>query len=217
MASVFKVFSGQIGTLYDEKRNEEIPTAINKQEVTESVFVTKLGLTNDEQADKKAHGGPDKAVFMYPTYHYEEFWTPKYKEMTVGAFGENISVRGLDETEVCIGDIYKMGDVLIEVSQPRKPCFKPNLRFGSREIVMDTINNQLTGWYVRVLKEGEVKQGDPIVLMARPNPFYTIERCVNIIHLQKDNLFGVEDLMKVEQLADSVKQILQKKMDQLSN
>jgi len=217
MASVFKVFVGKVGELLDTKRNEAIPTAIAKQEVEETVFVTKLGLTGDEQADTKNHGGVDKAILMYPTYHYPEFWTPKYSNMTYGAFGENISVRGLDETEVCIGDIFKMGEVLIEVTQPRKPCFKPNVRFGSKEIMMDTINNQYTGWYVRVLKEGEVKQGDEIVLMARPNPYHTIERVVNIIHLQDDNLYGLEDLVKLEQLAPSLKENIQKRIEKLSN
>lgn len=216
MASVYKVFIGKVGELLDTKRNEAIPTAIAKDEVVDSVFCTKLGLIGDEQADTKNHGGVDKAILMYPTYHYPDFWTPKYSTMSYGAFGENISVRGLDETEVCIGDIFKMGEVLIEVTQPRKPCFKPNVRFGSKEIMIDTINNQMTGWYVRVLKEGEVKQGDEIVLMARPNPYYTIERVVNIIHSQEDNLFGLEDLVKLEQLANSLKDSLQKRIEKLT-
>lgn len=152
-------------------------SAIAKQPVDGPVHVHALGLDGDEQADRRVHGGPDKALHCYPWAHYPA-WRADIPGCGVlrapGAFGENLCVEDLDEHGVCIGDRWRIGSVLCEVSQGRQPCFKLNLRFSVPDMAARVQNSLRAGWYLRVLEPGSLMAGDAILPVARPHPQHTI-------------------------------------------
>ena len=138
-------------------------SAIRKRPVTESINLASVGFAGDEQADRRYHGGPDKAVHHYPFEHYA-MWCRERPvlalQLRVGAFGENLSTRGMSEENVCVGDIFRAGSALLQVSQARQPCWKLNVRFGLNDMARLVQASGRTGWYYRVLEEGRVGRGD---------------------------------------------------------
>ncbi|SHF81991.1 MOSC domain-containing protein [Ornithinibacillus halophilus] len=184
-----------------------------KKEVNGSIWLGKTGLQGDEVADKKNHGGPEKAVFTYPIRHYD-YWRKDLELETIGigAHGENFAVHHMDESNVCIGDSYQVGEAIIQVSQPRQPCWKPARRFGVMDFALRIQKSGRTGWYFRVLKEGNVTAGDTIELMERPYPQWTIDACNDVMHVQKDNLRLAGDLASCELLAENWKNTLNKRI-----
>jgi MOSC domain-containing protein YiiM len=148
------------------------------------VKVGLLGLEGDEQADLTVHGGPDKALHHYAADHYP-FWRALLGEHPLlagpGAFGENISTLGLTERDVCLGDRFRLGTALIEVSQGRQPCWKQGHRLGSAGVVATIVTYRNPGWYYRVLEPGQVAAGDMIELIERPLPAWDIERVFGLI------------------------------------
>lgn len=154
-------------------RGENEPSAIGKQPVEHAVAVGALGLAGDEQADRAVHGGIDKAIHHYPADHYAG-WRQQLGDVplldTPGAFGENISTTGLDETNVFLGDRFRLGTALVEVSQARQPCWKLDHRFGTKGVMAQVVKTRRTGWYYRVLETGEVRAGDTLELVERPYP-----------------------------------------------
>lgn len=152
-------------------------SAIVKLAVDGKVWVRALGLEGDGQTNLKAHGGPFRAVNVYPSEHYA-FWraTPGLKGMTGGAFGENFTTRGLLETDTSIGDVFAVGEVMVEVSQPRGPCENLNRRWHTPELMRRAEESVRIGWYFRVLQEGRVQAGEAIQRIAHPFPEFTIAR-----------------------------------------
>lgn len=149
-----------------EWRGEKVRSSIFKSPVAGSVRVRVLNLDGDRQSDLSVHGGVDKAVYAYPSEHYA-FWQ---SELGLGAlpwaaFGENLTTEGLLEREVAIGDHLRCGAAELVVTQPRMPCFKLGIRFGRPEIVKRFQKSGLTGFYLAVVKEGELAAGDPIELV----------------------------------------------------
>lgn len=147
---------------------EPVSTGIFKEPVTDRVMMRTLNLDGDRQADLSVHGGPDKAVYVYPSEHYE-FWKAELPqpELPWGMFGENLTTEGLLETEVNIGDRFRVGSAEMMVTQPRLPCYKLGIRFGRSDIIKRFLASERTGFYVSVLQEGEVGTGDEIKLMSR--------------------------------------------------
>jgi MOSC domain-containing protein YiiM len=143
------------------------------------------GLAGDEQGDRRVHGGPDKAVHCYPWSHYAG-WRQEIPGNALlaqpGAFGENFSVEGMDETSVCLGDRWACGSAAFEISQGRQPCWKLNDRFGTPDMSRRVQDSLRTGWYLRVLAPGAVAAGDTITLLARPYPDWPIARLLRAIH-----------------------------------
>ena len=136
------------------------PSAIDKHPAVRPLRLTATGFEGDEQGDPRHHGGPDKAVHHYPGEHYAA-WRLELPELRaerfgVGAFGENLGTVGLTEANVCIGDVFRLGTALIQVSQARQPCWKLNLRFGKPDMSRRMQESARTGWYYRVLETGEV-------------------------------------------------------------
>ena len=127
-----------------------------------------LNLDGDRQADLSVHGGPSKAVYVYPAEHYE-FWKREFPEMDLpwGMFGENFTTTGLLETETNIGDTFRVGPAEVMVTQPRMPCYKLGLKFGRADIIKRFLQSERTGFYLAVLKEGEVGAGDDFELLAK--------------------------------------------------
>jgi MOSC domain-containing protein YiiM len=146
-----------------EWRNELVATAIHKAPVSGPVDVKRLNLAGDRQADLSVHGGPDKAVYAYPSEHYP-FWREELSAVPLpwGAFGENLTVEGLSETEVRVGDVLRIGTAEFVVTQPRLPCYKLNARFQRPDMVKRFLRSGRTGFYLAVRKEGRLAAGDPI-------------------------------------------------------
>lgn len=154
-------------------------SAIAKTPVVGSVAIGLLGLAGDEQADLSVHGGPDKAIHHYPHDHYG-FWQDALEGHALlrapGAFGENISTLGLDEDAACIGDRYRLGSALVEISQGRQPCWKLGHRFGVAKVTAMVVQTRRSGWYYRVLEEGAAEAGDMLDLIDRPLPEWSVSK-----------------------------------------
>ncbi len=147
------------------------PTGIFKDERAAPVWLGREGLAGDAQADRRVHGGPEKALHQYPVAHYARLAAafPDVAALLVrGSMGENLSVSGWDEDKVCIGDVFRSGDARIQVSQPRSPCWKIDRRYGVVGMMQRIGEQGLTGWYFRVLDEGEVGPGCVFELLERP-------------------------------------------------
>ncbi len=159
-------------------------SAIWKNPVAGAVGVDTLGLDGDAQADPRVHGGPEKAVLAYATRHYTETWRPHLAAdmLRPGAFGENLAVDGLDEATVAIGDVFAIGSARLQVSQPRGPCWKLVRKFRRPDLVDLVIGNGCTGWYLRVLEDGLLEAGQPIVLVDRPHPRLTVAATNGVLH-----------------------------------
>lgn len=174
------VLVGSIAALGDKA----VVSGIAKRPVHGSLHVSSLGLTGDAQADLRVHGGVDKAVHCYPWAHYErwrEELVPNALLDEPGAFGENLSIEGLDERDVCIGDQWRIGSAVFEVSQGRQPCFKLNLRFGTRDMALRVQTSLRAGWYLRVLEPGWIAAGDRIERLQRPFPSHSIADLLALI------------------------------------
>jgi MOSC domain-containing protein YiiM len=187
-------------------RGADEPSAIGKVAVVGRVRVHRLGLAGDEQADLSVHGGPDKAIHHYPHDHYA-FWRETIGDHPLlaesGAFGENISTTGLTEDMVCIGDRWRLGTALVEVSQGRQPCWKLDHRFGGAPVNAGIVRVRRPGWYYRVIEEGEVGAGDAMTLVERPHAAWTVLRVFGLLIAgdhRKDRA-GLEALGEVAALA----------------
>jgi MOSC domain-containing protein YiiM len=143
------------------------------------VEVGLLGLAGDEQADLSVHGGPDKAVYACSLGNYAAWKSAfsQYEALLVpGGLGENLTIDGIAEDDVCIGDHMRIGTAVLQVSQPRQPCFKFALRFNDVAMPRAMVRNGMSGWYYRVLQPGSLTAGDEVRLLERPHPEWTIER-----------------------------------------
>ena len=158
-----------------EWRHDLVATAIHKAPVERPVAVKRLNLDGDRQADLSVHGGPEKAVYVYPTEHYE-FWREELPRVPLpwGAFGENLSVEGILEPAVRIGDVFRIGTAELVVSQPRMPCFKLNIRFQRSDMVKRFLRSGRTGFYLAVLTEGQVQAGDSIAMTPTTEQAVTV-------------------------------------------
>jgi MOSC domain-containing protein YiiM len=158
-------------------------TAFFKEPVVGPVKLRRTNLAGDRQADLEVHGGPDKAVNVYAGEHYPE-WERELgiERMPHGAFGENFTTQGLLEDSVCVGDVYAVSDALVEVSQPRQPCWKLARRWRIKELTALVQQSGRTGWYFRVLREGTVEAGAALALQERPYPEWTIAACNRVMY-----------------------------------
>ena len=147
-------------------------SAIDKLHVDGPIFLSRTGLTGDKQADRIHHGGPDKAVLAYAFQHYA-IWNAELPAtgFAPGGFGENLTINGLDETTCNIGDIYRIGPCLLQISQPRQPCWKLSRRWDMPNLAMQVQENGRSGWYYRVLEEGTIQAGDKVELVERKYEF----------------------------------------------
>ena len=160
------------------------PSAIDKRAVEGRRAVGALGIAGDKQADLSVHGGPDKAIHHYPRDHYG-WWAETIGDHALlqdaGAFGENISTSGLTESAACIGDRYRLGSALVEISQGRQPCWKLGHRFGIATLPATVVSSRRGGWYYRVIEDGAVRAGDALELMERPLPDWSVERVFHLL------------------------------------
>lgn len=164
-----KIVSLNIGRPRLVMRNgEPVSTAIFKEPVAGRVPLRTLNLDGDRQADLSVHGGPTKAVYVYPSEHYD-YWRHELPEMELpwGMFGENFTTEGLSEAATNIGDKFAIGSATVMVTEPRMPCYKLGIRFGRTDIIKRFLVSGRSGFYLAVLQEGEVGTGDAIELIER--------------------------------------------------
>ncbi|ATY16789.1 MOSC domain-containing protein [Amycolatopsis sp. AA4] len=164
--SLKDVYVGEPAVL-GHQRDQPVLSAIRKTRVdTPELALSDLNLAGDRQADLSVHGGPDKAVYVYPVEHYLT-WTAEGYSVAHGDFGENLSVQGALETDARIGDVWAWGDALVQIAQPRHPCFKLAMRTGRKDVVPAMISTQRCGWYLRVLRPSTVPTAGPLDLVDR--------------------------------------------------
>lgn len=156
-------------------------SAIRKEPVEGQVWAGREGLSGDHQYDREAHGGPDQALLMYSAEHYPR-WRQEWdrKDVGPGGFGENLTVSGLAEDTTCLGDIFRIGEVRLEVSSPRTPCVTLARHHRLPDLVRTVVRNHRSGWYLRVLHEGWLEAGMPLALEDRPYPQWTIRRAADV-------------------------------------
>jgi MOSC domain-containing protein YiiM len=181
---------------------ERWQTAFYKQPVSGPVVCRALGLEGDGVADRKNHGGGDKAVLGYSIDHFP-FWSERMGLPTIpgGAFGENLSLAGQSETDVCIGDVWRFGDAELQVSQPRQPCFKLGRRWNRVQLPKEVIQEGFSGWYYRVLREGVMKAGDEPALLSRPHPDWTVERANRVLYRKPPDRESRSELAHLPELS----------------
>jgi MOSC domain-containing protein YiiM len=185
LGSVRELASQATGQWWDQ----DWRTALYKQPCAGPQWLGPEGFAGDAQADRKNHGGPDKAVCVYPAEHYAHWkHTLELADLPWGAFGENLTTEGLLETAVCIGDIFELGAVRVQISQPRQPCWKIARRWRIKDLPQHLEMTGFTGWYFRVLQTGQVETGAGFSLVHRPHPEWTVEGANQIMHHRKDDL-----------------------------
>jgi MOSC domain-containing protein YiiM len=177
-----RIVSIQVGRPREvEWRGRSVRTSIFKEPVAGPVRVRKLDLDGDEQADLSVHGGADKAVYAYPSEHYA-WWRGELPgvELPWGAFGETLTTEGLSESALRIGDRLSAGSAELLVTQPRLPCFKLGIRFGRPDMVKRFQRSGRTGFYLSVLREGEISAGDPIEVVTTGESDITVADIVRL-------------------------------------
>lgn len=200
-----------------ESHDKPWTTGFFKSPVQGRIFVGQTNLVGDGQADLKHHGGIDKAVLAYSADHYPRWRNELNKpDFPFGAFGENLTISGWDEDTVHIGDLVSIGPVRFEISQPRQPCWKLARRWRMNELVAMVIADGWTGWYLRVIEEGEIEAGMPVCLLERRNPDWPIARANRIMHHHKKDLPLALELAAVPRLADSWVKELQERAERLA-
>lgn len=163
------------------RAGRSVITAFWKDPVEGRRWLSSTNVDGDGQGDPEHHGGLDMALLGYAAAHYPQ-WSPELGEQyPFGAFGENVTLGGVDEDQVCIGDRWQMGDAVVEVSQPRQPCWKIDLRWSRTDLTTRVQTTGRTGWYHRVVSEGLIGAGEALDLLARPNPDWTVRRAAAVI------------------------------------
>jgi MOSC domain-containing protein YiiM len=183
--------------------DRDVATAIFKQPVDDGAFLTRTGFLGDKQGDLKNHGGLDKAACVHAYEHYSYWQEELNRQLAPGAFGENLTIAGMPEEAVCIGDLYQIGGAVVQVSQPRQPCYKINIRLDAENMPARIEGQGSTGYYLRVIEEGKIMNADVPTLLKR-HPLHVSVAYVNqITHHEKQNREGIERILSVEALSDS--------------
>jgi MOSC domain-containing protein YiiM len=187
----------------------EWTTAFLKEPVAGPVLVHATQISGDAQADLENHGGPDKAVLAYSAEQYP-LWRAELSEPELphGGFGENLTIAGLDEQSVCLGDVWSIGPVRFEVSQPRQPCWKLARRWNRPWLPKRVIETGRTGWYLRVLTPGTIEAPLPVRLEERPHLDWTVARANRVMYDKHISLDELELLANLDVLADSWRAVL---------
>ena len=192
-----------VGTPGAENRmDREFTSAIWKSPVAGPIHAGALGLVGDAVFDTRHHGGPDQAVLMYSAAHYPLWERELGRTVQPGDFGENLTVEGLDEDTVCIGDVYQLGPVRLEVSHPRQPCSTLARRHQIPDMIAIVRKNGRSGWYLRVLVEGWLRPGETIDRLARPNPEWPIRRAARAMLTRERNPVEAAALARCRGLSD---------------
>lgn len=195
-----------------ETTKGELKSAYRKMPVNEPTWLSFLNFEGDEQADKKNHGGKDKAVCLYPAQHYRH-WEEHYGQtFSFPSFGENLTVEGIDEREIRIGDVFELGGAVLQVSEPRKPCYIIARTHGIDDFPAQVMEKGHTGFYLRVLQEGYVAPGD-LMSLIEPHPeSVTIDDVNDVRYHDRDNQGKIKRITAVKPLAEGLRKSLQSRL-----
>jgi MOSC domain-containing protein YiiM len=196
---------------------DPVSTGIFKAPLAGRVMLRTLNLDGDRQADLSVHGGPTKAVYVYPSEHYD-YWKRELPgiQFPWGMFGENFSSAGLSESELNIGDRFRIGSAIVMVTEPRMPCYKLAIKFGRPDIVKRFLASERTGFYFAVLREGDVAAGDPIQLMERSEHSLKVSDVTRLYTREKHNSELLHRAIEVEALPESWRSYFQHQLVRLT-
>lgn len=213
MHKVHQMYAGALAPLGPKG----VPSGIRKFPLSPPWVITAVGLAGDEQGDRLHHGGPEKAIHQYPFDHYaawiREDRSLKDKLARAPIFGENIGIGGMTEQNVHIGDVYRLGDALLQVSQGRQPCWKLNLRLGSKNIAYNMQSSGRTGWYYRILEAGEAVPGDELRLVDRPNPDVPLSKLISLVFSRSINPAELARILDIAELSHSWRKLLSRRLE----
>jgi MOSC domain-containing protein YiiM len=212
MTRVRAVLAGKVAPL----GRRGVPSGIDKRALPGRVEISKGGLAGDEHGDRRHHGGPEKAIHHYPFDHYAQ-WREECPGIAwrlggEGAFGENVSTEGMTEAEVCIGDVYRLGTALVQVSQGRQPCWRLNERFGDPAMARRVQETGRTGWYYRVLEEGAVAAGDTLSLVERPAAAWALTRIIHVLYRDPLDVEALAAMSELPALAESWRALARRRL-----
>jgi MOSC domain-containing protein YiiM len=213
-----KIISLNVGLPRLVLRGEEpVSTGIFKEPVAGRVRLRKLNLDGDRQANLSVHGGPEKAVYLYPSEHYE-FWQRELPDMDLpwGMFGENFTTTGLRETETNIGDRFRVGSAEVMVTQPRMPCYKLGIRFGRTDIIRRFLASERSGFYLSVTKEGEVAAGDEFELIENNASGVRVVDVTRLYSSDKSNVDLLRRAIATEALPETWRSYFQERLEKLT-
>ncbi|MEH7385359.1 MOSC domain-containing protein [Bacillus sp. JJ1521] len=194
--------------------NEEMITGIRKQAVEEA-FLTKDGFRGDGVADLKHHGGPDRAVCIYPYEHYAMWQSEFLVQLPLPTFGENLTLTNMEEKDVCIGDVYRVGDAFIQITQGRIPCSTITKRTNNPYLLKMMVQTGFTGFLGRVLKEGMVRKDSTIIVEERNPKQVSILEANEIYFKRPRDIEGIQKILAVEELADEWRTMLNERLTRL--
>jgi MOSC domain-containing protein YiiM len=214
-----KLISLNVGLPRIVMRNgEPVSTGIFKEPVASRVMLRTLNLDGDRQADLSVHGGPSKAVYVYPSEHYE-YWRHELSGMELpwGMFGENFTTEGLHEAELNVGDKLRIGSALVMVTEPRMPCYKLGIRFGRTDIIKKFLVSERTGFYLAVLQVGDVGAGDRFELVEKNRPSVRISDVTQLYTRDKRNTELLRRAIQVDALPESWRSYFQHQLEKLTD
>ncbi len=196
---------------------ETVPTGIFKVPVQGRTLATTLGLRGDHQADKVHHGGVDMALYAFTQENYDH-WSRVLgrTDLVPGKFGENLTVSGMPDTEVCIGDRFRMGEIEVEVSSPRGPCFKLGIAVGDAEFPKAFLNSCNVGFYLRVIREGTVAAGDAIERTHTDAERLSVHDTIRLMYFGKEDKAAAARAAGVGAMADQWKTKFRQRAEQPS-
>lgn len=199
------IYCGKEEKINDGKR-EEYSSSYKKQALNhESYEITELGFKLDIQSDKESHGGLDKAVCVYSLDDYKYFEEKNNITLPSCAFGENLSIVGFNDRDICIGDKFTCGEVIFEVSQPRQPCWKISSIIKIKKLTAMLVKEHKSGFYLRVLQTGNIRPNDKLELISRNYPKFTIEFINQISFKAKNNQESIKDVLSCDSLSRAYK------------
>ncbi|QNT78944.1 MOSC domain-containing protein [Entomobacter blattae] len=214
MTKLLSLLVGNLAPLSTDKHH--VVSGIDKTPQKDPQWLGREGFTNDHQGDKVHHGGPEKAVHHYPFEHYalwRQLFGPCHRLARPSAFGENFSTIGITEQTVAVGDVFEIGEAIIEVSQPRQPCWKLNVKFDIPALALKLQTTGMTGWYYRVIQAGFVKPEDNFKCLERKTPFWSIEKINTVVlRCRTTNAELLTELAELPSLSANWKALIQKRL-----
>lgn len=200
-----------------EYQGKDLSTGIYKQPVDGPLFLSTVNFAGDGQADLVNHGGVDKAVCAYPYEHYAYWENSLGKQMPYAAFGENLTLRGMLEDRVCIGDMYRVGDAVVQISQPRYPCFKLSQKLGVKDMPVRVLNTGYSGFYFRVLEEGDVRADSSVTQLESHAAGATVLEVLRMMKDGRKDEQGLNRMLELDVLSVSLKRQFGKWLEALQS
>ena len=196
-------------------RGHEVKTGIFKEPVEGKVWVNRNTLMGDVQADLSVHGGENKAVYAYSLENYQ-WWkqNKKYAHLKPGAFGENLTISNFNEEKIHIGDVFQIGETVLQAVQPRFPCYKLGIKFGDQGIIKKFMESRRLGIYFRVIKEGNIQRGDTVNCLKEDPEKFPVQE---LAFLFSDDRYTIEDyhkVIRIESLEENWRQNITEKLAQ---